>query len=82
MSRTGTMRIYSVFTGIALLTLAGGVLSQPAEKLKSGPQRGAMLPGSFAPIKQIASVKTGTIGTSRHRRAKMPGDSMIVSSGG
>ena len=44
------MRIYSVFTGIALLTLAGGVLSQPAEKLKSGPQRGATLPGSFAPI--------------------------------
>src|SRR2546430_13244075 len=44
------MRTGSILTGTLLLSLAGGVLSQPAEKLKSGPQRGAALPGSFAPI--------------------------------
>src|SRR5262245_34954790 len=44
------MRTVSILTGFALLTLAGHTPSQPAEKLKSGPQVGATLPGPFAPI--------------------------------
>jgi hypothetical protein len=44
------MRKVSILTGFAVLILAGGVGSQPAEKLKSGPQVGATLPGPFASI--------------------------------
>jgi hypothetical protein len=39
-----------VLPGLVLLGMAGGLLSQPGEKLKSGPQPGAVLPGPFPAI--------------------------------
>jgi hypothetical protein len=40
----------SVLPGFILLSVAGSLLSQPAEKLKSGPQPGSVLPGPFAAL--------------------------------
>jgi hypothetical protein len=44
------MRARCLLCLIVILGMAGTLISQPADKLQSGPQPGSPLPGSFAPL--------------------------------